>query len=85
MLENLAGSGRGLVTFAIASVLSLAQTASAQSRPSPAVEFAAGALLFPDDGLVTKVLRRGPDASTSRRGSASGRRLRSSTARIIDT
>ncbi len=54
MHENLARSGCGLVMFAIASMLSLAQTASAQSRPSPAVEFAAGAFLFPDDGLVTE-------------------------------
>ena len=56
MHENLARSGRGLVMFAIASMLSLAQTASAQSRPSPAVEFAAGAFLFPDDALVTETL-----------------------------
>ena len=54
MHESLARSGGGLVMFAIASMLSLAQTASAQSRPSPAVEFAAGAFLFPDDGLVTE-------------------------------
>ena len=59
MYENLARSGGGLVMFAIASMLSLAQTASAQSRPSPAVEFAAGAFLFPDDALVTeKFVRR---------------------------
>ena len=56
MHKTLTASGCGLVMFAIASMLSLAQTASAQSRPSPAVEFAAGAFLFPDDALVTERL-----------------------------
>ena len=54
MYEKLARSSGGVVMFAIASMLSLAHSASAQSLPSPAAEFAAGALLFPDDGLVTE-------------------------------
>jgi hypothetical protein len=32
----------------------MAAPASAQERPGPAVEFAAGALFFPDDGTVTE-------------------------------
>jgi hypothetical protein len=32
----------------------LAIPAAAQERPAPAAEFAAGALLFPDDGIVTE-------------------------------
>ena len=54
MNENVGRSRARLTTVAIATLLSLATTASAQSRPGPAVEFAAGALLFPDDGLVTE-------------------------------
>ena len=38
-----------LVTFAIC-----AAPAAAQDRPAPAVEVAAGALFFPDDGLATE-------------------------------
>ena len=33
---------------------SLAAPAAAQERPAPAVEFAPGALFFPDDGVVTE-------------------------------
>ena len=42
-----------IVGIAVLSPL-LARPAGAQQRPAPALEFAAGALLFPDDGIVTE-------------------------------
>jgi hypothetical protein len=43
-----------LAVIAIALLATLARPASAQERPAPAAEFAAGALFFPDDGVVTE-------------------------------
>jgi hypothetical protein len=53
------GSSRSVVIIAIvasACVVLLARPAAAQQRPGPVGEFAAGALLFPDDGVVTEGL-----------------------------
>jgi hypothetical protein len=46
---------RGSVVFATILIVSpLGHPASAQERPGPAAEFAAGALFFADDGVVTE-------------------------------
>ena len=84
MHDNLMRSSAGLGMVAIASMLSLPPTASAQSRPSPAAEFAAGAFLFPDDGLVTEKFIGGSGRVYVSPGSASVPRLRPSMAPIID-
>jgi hypothetical protein len=43
-----------LIIVSAAWGLLLPHSASAQDRPAPAAEFAAGALFFPDDGTVTE-------------------------------
>lgn len=48
---------RAFAAFSVAGIVSLgvfARPASAQDRPAPVVELAAGALLFPDDGITVR-------------------------------
>lgn len=42
------------VVLVLSSVLSFARPTSAQTRPRPVVEVAAGPYMFPDDGIVTE-------------------------------
>jgi hypothetical protein len=64
---------RSLTTCALVAIAvmaaPLARPAAAQERPAPVGEFAAGALLFADDGVVTEGLSAGRLASISRRES----------------
>jgi hypothetical protein len=43
-----------VVLVVLCAIFAWVRPASAEERPGPSVEFAAGALLFPDDGIVTE-------------------------------